>query len=114
MKMNNPLMSVIVPIYNAEEHLAKCLSAIANQAVWDIEIICIDDASTDGSLGIVEKFASRDMRFFIVSRKTRSGSNEYIRNTGLELARGKHVVLINPDGSDDLGMLENLCAVELP
>ena len=66
--MDIPRISVIVPVYNTSAYLKQCLDTIANQTFWDIEIICVNDGSTDGSLGIIEEFASNDARFIVVNR----------------------------------------------
>ena len=54
----NPKVSVIVPVYNTEKYLEKCLDSLVNQTLTDIEIICVNDGSTDGSLSILNKFAA--------------------------------------------------------
>ena len=59
-KRNKPLLSVIVPVYNTEKFLEKCLYSICNQSYKNIEIICVDDASPDGSAAVIARFAERD------------------------------------------------------
>lgn len=60
MLQNHPLVSILVPICNVEKYLDECLSSLQNQTLKDIEIICINDGSTDSSLGITNKYASQD------------------------------------------------------
>lgn len=62
-------VSVIIPIYNASEYLPICLNSLVNQTLKDIEIICIDDGSTDNSLDILKEYAQRDSRFQIIKQK---------------------------------------------
>ena len=108
MRMLNPKISVIVPIYNTSEYLPQCLETIVNQTLCDIEIICINDGSADGSSDIIEEFASGDDRFTVVNRKLPSGSAALPRNTGLDLARGKYVMFLDSDDYFDLRLLEKL------
>jgi glycosyltransferase involved in cell wall biosynthesis len=67
--MPSPLISVIVPIYNMESLLPRCLDSLAAQTLRDLEIICVDDGSTDGSGGIVRKYASGDSRFRLITQE---------------------------------------------
>ena len=62
----NPLVSVIVPVYNSEKYLKECLDSIVNQTLKNIEIICVDDGSTDNSLAILYDYAQRDNRFSVL------------------------------------------------
>ena len=64
-----PLVSVIIPIFNVENYLKKCLKSIINQTLKDIEIICINDGSSDSSLNILNDFASSDERIIVLSQK---------------------------------------------
>lgn len=65
----NPLVSIIVPVYNVEQYLAQCLDSIVNQTYKNIEVICVNDGSPDNSINILEDYASRDERIKIVSQK---------------------------------------------
>jgi glycosyltransferase involved in cell wall biosynthesis len=67
-----PKVSIILPIYNAEEYLEECLDSIINQTLKDIEIICVNDGSKDNSLAIIQKYASLDERIKIID-KSNSG-----------------------------------------
>ena len=69
-KMNTPLVSVIVPIYNVEQYLHRCLNSLAHQTLNEIEIIVIDDGSTDNSLNIAKSFEKKYPDQFIVIQKT--------------------------------------------
>lgn len=91
----NPTLSVILPIYNQERYLAKCLDSIINQKFNDIEIICVNDGSTDSSLSILEEYSKRDPRIIIVDKP--NGGVATARNTGLDAARGKYLTFVDPD-----------------
>ena len=64
-----PVVSVIIPVYNVEPYLDECLESVCSQTLKDIEIICINDGSTDRSLQILQKFAKQDERIIIINRK---------------------------------------------
>ena len=88
-------VSVIVPVYNAEEHLNQCLDTIVNQTLKEIEIICVDDGSTDNSLEILNQYAQKDTRIKVIQQK-----NQYAgvaRNNGLKIARGEYVIFLDSD-----------------
>ena len=63
-------VSVIIPVYNTEKYLRECLDSVINQTLQDIEIICVNDGSTDGSLNILEEYAEKDKRIKIIEQKT--------------------------------------------
>lgn len=88
-------VSVIVPIYNCEKYLAHCLDSIIGQTLEDIEIICINDGSTDESLSILEKYSSKDDRIKIIS--TENNGLGAARNSGLELASGEYIAFVDAD-----------------
>ena len=88
-------VSVIVPIYNSEKYLTQCLDSIINQTLKDIEIICINDGSTDKSLSILKKYSSIDNRIKIISTENKGAGAA--RNLGLELATGKYIAFVDAD-----------------
>ncbi|SCZ76082.1 glycosyltransferase family 2 protein [Pseudobutyrivibrio xylanivorans] len=97
-------VSVIIPIYNAEVFLETTLSYILNQTLRDIEIICIDDGSTDSSLEILHLFKKKDKRIVVVSQ-----SNQYAgaaRNRGIEMASGEYLSFLDADDYFSPDMLE--------
>ena len=105
-KSDAPKVSVIMPVYNATPYLPNTLQDVANQTLKDIEIICIDDGSTDGSAEILDEFANRDARFTIIHQK-----NQYAgvaRNNGLAIAKGKYVVFWDSDDIFRINALEKL------
>jgi hypothetical protein len=92
----SPLVSVIVPVFDKAPYLRDCLSSILAQSLDDIEIICVDDGSTDGSPAILAEAARRDPRVFVVRNVIHSGSAAS-RNAGIHLARGKFVQFTDAD-----------------
>lgn len=92
---SNPKISVIVPIYNVEPYLKECLDSLINQTLENIEIICIDDSSTDNSLKILKEYAKKDNRIKVY---TQQNQGAYVaRNYGLSVATGEYVGFIDPD-----------------
>ena len=99
-------ISVILPIYNVDKYLKKCLDSVINQTFNDIEIICINDGSTDNSLEILKDYSQRDNRFIIINQENQGQG--IARNKGVEIAKGEYVQFIDPDDWVDLDMLETL------
>ena len=93
-----PKVSVIIPIYNVEKYLIECLNSVSTQTLKDIEIICINDGSSDDSLLIIEAFAEIDRRFYILNQRNQGAGAA--RNRGIEFARGDYVYFM--DGDDFL------------
>jgi CDP-glycerol glycerophosphotransferase len=104
-----PAISVIVPVFQVEPYLDACLRSIAGQTVRDLEIIVVDDGSTDGSLAIAERFAAQDGRARILRQPNRGLGSA--RNTGLEEAGGEHVAFVDSDDLLPPRALERLQAV---
>lgn len=90
-----PVVSVIVPVYNTEKFLAKCIESICNQSIKDIEIICINDGSIDNSLYLLNKLAERDNRIKIITQKHQGVSAA--RNRGIYVARGEYIQFVDSD-----------------
>lgn len=90
-----PKLSVLVPIYNVEKYLAQCLSSLVEQTLPEIEIICINDGSTDKSLSIVQDFARKDSRIIVID-KPNSGYGDSM-NQALKLARGEYIGILESD-----------------
>lgn len=89
------MISVIVPVYNAEAYLPRCMESILNQTYRDLQVICVNDGSTDGSGGMLEELACRDGRVKVLCRKNSGLSAS--RNAGLELAGGEYVMFVDAD-----------------
>ena len=104
-KQEKPKVSIIIPIYNHEKYLRECLDSVINQTMNDIEIICVNDGSTDGSLDILKEYANNDNRLKIVDKKnTGLGPS---RNVGLDYISGEYVMFLD---SDDM-LRNNACEV---
>lgn len=92
-----PLISVIVPAHNSEAYLGAAVASLTAQTVRDLEIIIVDDGSTDGTATVAAECASRDPRIRVISRQTASGRPACARNAGLGVARGKYIALLDAD-----------------
>jgi glycosyltransferase involved in cell wall biosynthesis len=90
-----PKVSVIIPVYNTEKYLRQCLDSVVNQTLKDIEIICINDGSTDKSLTILRDYASKDNRIVVINN-TNEGAGAS-RNKGLEISNGTYLVFWDSD-----------------
>lgn len=99
-------VSVVLPIYNVSEYLYHSLSCLANQTLKEVEIICVDDGSTDSSVQILQEFASNDSRFKVILNKHSYAGGA--RNAGLSVAQGEYVMFLDPDDYYDVTMLETL------
>ena len=106
--MNQPLVSIILPVYNAQSHLARCVGSICAQTYQNIEIIILNDGSKDQSLPVCEEFRQKDPRILLVD-KANSGVSD-TRNLGLKLASGKYVEFVDSDDYLDPDFTEHLVA----
>lgn len=104
--MTKPEVSIIIPTYNTEKYLRQCLESIASQTLTDLEIICIDDGSTDSSPEIMDTFADQDPRFKVI-HKGNAGYGAAV-NTGLAKAAGKYLAIVEPDDYIESFMFESL------
>jgi len=105
-----PKVSVIVPVYNAEKHLDECLESITKQTLEDIEIICIDDASTDNSLTMLKEWAKKDKRIKVLKNKYNRGTGATI-NYGIRMAEGEYIGEVDCDDFIDHEMYEYLYSI---
>ncbi len=99
-------LSVIVPVYNVEEYLEQCLNSVCNQTLTDIEIICVNDGSTDKSGDILQDFANKDRRIQVISQENAGLSAA--RNTGLKYATGEYITFLDSDDWVALDFYETL------
>ncbi len=90
-----PIISIIIPVYNVEKYLRRCLDSVRNQTFDAWEAVCINDGSPDSSIDILNEYAARDSRFKIISQE--NGGLSVARNTGLKHARGKYVMYLDSD-----------------
>ena len=93
--MGKYIISIIVPIYNTENYLEECLNSLINQTFKDIEIICINDGSTDNSLEILKAYAKKDTRIKIFSQVNQGQG--IARNKGIQIAKGEYILFVDPD-----------------
>lgn len=103
-------VSIIIPVYNVERYLEKCLTSVVNQTLKDIEIICINDGSTDSSADILQKFAGNDNRIKVIHQKNQKQGAA--RNRGLDIAQGEFIAFVDSDDwidEDYLGKMYNAC-----
>lgn len=100
------LISVIVPVYNSEKYLAKCIDSILSQSHSQLEVILVDDGSTDRSLDICKEYERTDKRISLVSQANMGVSGA--RNTGLKLAKGQYIGFVDSDDYIDKTMYEEL------
>ena len=89
------MISIIVPIYNVELYLEKCIESIINQTYKDIEVILINDGSTDKSGIICDKYAKIDDRIIVLHKE--NGGVSSARNKGLDIAKGDYIAFVDPD-----------------
>ena len=99
-------VSIIIPVYNAEKYLEKCLNSVIKQTLKDIEIICINDGSTDGSLNILQKYSEKDKRFIIIDQK--NSGQSVARNKGLSVAKREFIGFVDSDDWIDSDMYKHL------
>jgi len=102
--MEDIKISIIVPVYNVERYLEKCLSSLTGQSLREIEIICINDGSTDDSGKILEHFAETDKRIVLLNQKNKGVSAA--RNEGIAKARGKYIAFVDSDDYVDEELYE--------
>lgn len=95
METTEPKVSIIVPVYNVEKYVAKCLDSIVRQDMRDIEIIIVDDGSTDGSGTICNKYAQEDSRIRVIHQENQGLS--MARNNGIDIARGEYIGFVDSD-----------------
>lgn len=99
-------VSVIIPVYNVEKYLAECLDSICNQTLSELEIICVNDGSTDSSLEILKRYAAIDKRIVVLSQE--NGGLSVARNTGIKFAKGEYIYFCDSDDKLDVKALEVL------
>ena len=99
-------VSVILPIYNVSQYLRECLDSVVRQTLKELEIICVNDGSTDNSLEIIEEYAAKDERIVIITGP--NGGYGKAMNKGLDRATGEYVGIVEPDDYVSLTMFEDL------
>lgn len=107
--MSKPLFSVVIPVYNVEQFIEKCLTTVINQTFKDFEVIIVNDGTKDNSLSICEKFAKEDKRITIISQENKGLAAA--RNTGAKASKGQYIINIDSDDWVDLNYLETLADI---
>ena len=102
-----PAVSVIIPVYNTAVYLPRCLDSICNQTLKDLEIICVDDASTDGSAAILAEYIAKDPRVKVITFGQNRGVGA-ARNVGIEAATGEYIGFVDSDDFVDGDFYEKL------
>ncbi len=90
-----PKVSVIIPVYNVEKYLRKCLDSVVGQTLKDIEIICVDDGSTDGSGAILDEYAAKDEQIKVIHQENQGQACS--RNNALKIAQGEYILFLDSD-----------------
>ena len=104
-----PAVSVLVPCYNVEKYIRQCLDSVVGQTLTDMEIICLNDGSTDGTLAILQEYTAKDSRVRIID-KPNSGYGDSM-NKGLEAATGEYIGIVESDDWAEADMFESLYAL---
>lgn len=91
----NPLISTIIPVYNTEHYLEKCVDSVVNQTYKNLQIILVDDGSTDNSPALCEKYAQNDSRIVVIHKK--NGGLSSARNAGLQVSTGDYITFVDSD-----------------
>lgn len=104
-----PKISVIIPVYNAEKFLHRCLDSVINQTHENLEIICVNDESTDGSLEILQEYAAKDSRVIIENQKNQGAP--VARNRGIEIATGEYIHFVDADDWLNLTLYSDFASV---
>ncbi|MDD5020571.1 MAG: glycosyltransferase family 2 protein [Endomicrobiaceae bacterium] len=106
--MINPKVSIIIPVYNVDPYLRQCLGSIISQTFENIEIIIINDCSTDNSYQIIQEYQEKDKRIITINLEKNTGLGN-TRNTGLKHSTGKYIVFIDSDDWVEKNYIETLC-----
>ena len=101
-----PNISVIMPVYNQEKYLNECLDSVLRQTFQDIEIICVDDGSSDSSPSILKQYAKKDSRVRVLFQENQGAGSA--RNHGFSVANGKYVIFLDSDDIFEEKLLEKL------
>lgn len=97
-------VSIVIPVYNVESYLEECMESVINQSLDDIEIICINDGSTDSSLKILERYESKYNNIIVINQENKGLSAS--RNIGIRKARGKYIYFLDSDDFINIKSME--------
>lgn len=112
MEINCPLVSVVIPVYNASQYLRQCLDSVLEQTLEKIEVICVDDGSSDETPEILQEYAEKDSRIQIITQE--NAGPGVARNTGMSLVTGEYLIFLDSDDWFEKDFLESMekCAAE--
>lgn len=102
--MHTPLISIIIPAYNSEKYIAKCLESVINQTLCEIEVICVNDGSSDNTLAIIDKYAKKDSRIKTIDQENSGVS--WSRNRAIESSLGQYLLFVDADDWIEKGTCE--------
>jgi glycosyltransferase involved in cell wall biosynthesis len=106
MTITNPKVSILIPVFNVEPYLRLCLNSVVNQSLKDIQIICVNDGSTDSSLEILKEFAAKDGRIILVDKQNEGYGKAM--NVATDYATGEYIGIVEPDDYVSYEMFETL------
>ena len=98
-------LSIVIPVYNVEDYVAKCLDSLINQTYSNLEIICVNDGSTDNSLKILNRYKEKDKRIIVIDKP--NGGVSSARNTGIDVSNGEYITFVDSDDYIDTDAYEN-------
>ncbi len=104
-----PLVSIIIPVYNVEEYLRECVDSVINQTYKNLEIILVDDGSTDSSGKICDEYAEKDKRINVIHQQ--NGGLSVARNTGFDASNGKYIYFLDSDDYIEINAIELLVSI---
>ena len=107
MNTMQPKVTIVLPVYNVEPYLRQCLDSVMNQTMQDIQIICVNDGSTDGSRTILQEYADGDSRIEIIDQENQGGGSA--RNAAYPFIRGKYTYFVDPDDWLELDLCQQCC-----
>lgn len=102
------LVSVVIPVYNAEKYLPQCLNSLLSQTYSNIEIICVNDGSTDDSFKVLQEYASKDSRIYVYSKENEGKGAASARNMGLKHITGEYVLILDSDDFFEPDLVESV------
>lgn len=108
--MDKDKVSIVVPVYNIEKYITRCVDSLLNQTYKNIEVICVDDGSKDKSLSILNEYAKKDSRLVIISKE--NGGVSSARNLGIKKARGEYITFVDGDDFIDINMIEEMINIQ--
>ena len=104
--MTNPKISIIMPVYNVEDYIGKCIDSVLAQTLKEFEFLIVDDGSKDKSGQICDEYAAKDSRIQVIHKE--NGGAPSARNTAMEIAKGKYMYFMDADDWAEKTMLEKL------